>query len=64
MLVSRKKSEPSDAEKAFMGELNVSSEKVAAYGTVIDKIKNKMKYQQVQVSRRNLSINVAKLIRN
>lgn len=50
MLVSRKKCEPSDEEKAFMAELNISSEKVAAYGTVIDKIKNKMKYQQVQVN--------------
>ncbi|KAJ8916052.1 hypothetical protein NQ315_010920, partial [Exocentrus adspersus] len=49
MLVSRKRCEASDAEKAFMKELKVSAEKVAAYGTVIDKIKNKVKYQQVQM---------------
>ncbi|KAJ8951120.1 hypothetical protein NQ318_021564 [Aromia moschata] len=49
LMVSRKKYEPSDAEKAFMDELTVGSEKTAGYGLVIDKIKNKMKYQQIQM---------------
>ncbi|CAG9814830.1 unnamed protein product [Phaedon cochleariae] len=49
MLVSRKKSAPSDAEKAFMAELHTVEEKVVAYGNKIDKIKNKMKYQQIQM---------------
>lgn len=49
-LVSRKKAEPSDAEKKFMDELHVVNEKVTAYGNKMDKLKSKMKYQQIQVT--------------
>ncbi|KAJ8932272.1 hypothetical protein NQ314_014798 [Rhamnusium bicolor] len=49
MLVSRKKGEPSDAEKFFMDELKASAGKVSTYGHVIDKIKSKLKYQQIQM---------------
>lgn len=49
MLVSRKKSAPSEAEKEFLKELNVSSQKIGVYGDKIDKIKSKLKYQQIQV---------------
>ncbi|KAJ8975476.1 hypothetical protein NQ317_019804 [Molorchus minor] len=49
MMVSRKRYEPSDAEKSFMAELKVASEKASGYGIAIDKIKNKTKYQQIQM---------------
>ncbi|CAH1107746.1 unnamed protein product [Psylliodes chrysocephalus] len=49
MLVSRKKSAPSEAEKEFLKELNVSSQKIGVYGDKIDKIKSKLKYQQIQM---------------
>lgn len=49
-LVSRKKAEPSDAEKEFMAELQTANEKCVAYGTRIDKQQSKMKYQELQVA--------------
>lgn len=49
-MVSRKKAEPSDAEKKFMTELQEASEKSVAFGTRMDKLKSKMKYQQIQVN--------------
>ncbi|CAG9861223.1 unnamed protein product [Phyllotreta striolata] len=49
MLVSRKKSAPSEAEKEFVKELNDSSEKIGIFGDKIEKIKNKTKYQQIQM---------------
>ncbi|XP_056634772.1 nuclear pore complex protein Nup88 [Diorhabda sublineata] len=49
MLVSRKKSSPSEAEQAFVKELENYGEKIGLYGDKIDRIKNKMKYQQIQM---------------
>ncbi|KAG5891444.1 hypothetical protein JTB14_019922 [Gonioctena quinquepunctata] len=49
MLVSRKKSTPSDSERVFMDELQLVNERVVVYGNRIDKIKNKMKYQEIQI---------------
>lgn len=49
MLVNRKKVQPSDAENIFIENLQLYSKKVADYGNQMDKLKNKLKYQQVQV---------------
>lgn len=49
MLVSRKKCSPSEAEQAFVKELENYGEKISVYGDRIDRIKNKMKYQQIQM---------------
>lgn len=51
MLVNRKKSEPSDAEKAFVEEMKVYSERVVVFGNQMGKLQSKMKYQQVQVNK-------------
>ncbi|XP_074041909.1 nuclear pore complex protein Nup88 [Leptinotarsa decemlineata] len=49
MLVSRKRSEPSDSERDFLNELQEVNEKILVYRNKIDKIKNKMKYQEIQI---------------
>lgn len=49
MLVARKKSEPSDAELAFIKELQANNEKLMTYQGRIDKIKGKAKYQEIQM---------------
>ncbi|XP_066251754.1 nuclear pore complex protein Nup88 [Euwallacea similis] len=49
MLVARKKPEPSDAEKKFMKDLQGFSEQCATFQNSIEKVKNKIKYQQVQI---------------
>ncbi|CAG9830937.1 unnamed protein product [Diabrotica balteata] len=48
MLVSRRRSSPSAAEQEFIKELDDCSRKIAMYHDRIDKVKNKMKYQQIQ----------------
>ncbi|XP_050302097.1 nuclear pore complex protein Nup88 [Anthonomus grandis grandis] len=50
MLVARKKSEPSDAEKKFMKEMQVYSEKCVSYQLAIDKLKSKHKYQEIKIA--------------
>ncbi|XP_072381629.1 nuclear pore complex protein Nup88 [Diabrotica undecimpunctata] len=49
MLVSRRRSSPSAAEQEFVKELDDCSRKIAMYHDRIDKVKNKMKYQQIQM---------------
>nr|CAH7728380.1 unnamed protein product [Callosobruchus chinensis] len=49
MLVARKRSEPTEAEKIFMKECKEANEKIVQYWDQIEKIKKKMKYQQIQV---------------
>lgn len=50
MLVARKRSVPSDAEKEFMKEVNFANEKIIKYADRIEKLKYKMKYQEIQVN--------------
>nr|CAI5829548.1 unnamed protein product [Callosobruchus analis] len=54
MLVARKRSEPTEAEKIFMKECKEANEKIVQYWEQIDKIKKKMKYQQIQVRQKAL----------
>ncbi|XP_048523110.1 nuclear pore complex protein Nup88, partial [Dendroctonus ponderosae] len=49
MLVSRKRTEPSDAESKFLRDLEEYNNRCASFQTVIDKVKNKTKYQQIQI---------------
>lgn len=49
-LVSRKKTEPSEAEKEFVTYLQVANEKSLGFQFKIDKLRSKMKYQQIQVT--------------
>lgn len=49
MLVARKRSAPSDAEKEFMKEVNDANERITKYADKIEKLKYKMKYQEIQV---------------
>ncbi|KAF7282099.1 hypothetical protein GWI33_003216 [Rhynchophorus ferrugineus] len=62
MIASRKKSEPSDAEKKFMKDLNGISQKCFSYNDSIDKLKSKVKYQQFQIE--NWKSEQAKKIEN
>ncbi|XP_060532815.1 nuclear pore complex protein Nup88 [Cylas formicarius] len=49
MLASRKRDQASDAETKFIADLNAFSEKCADYKVAIDKLRNKSKYQDVQI---------------
>lgn len=50
ILVSQKKSELSEPEKQFLTKLKETQEKLARYSNNITKLRNQMKYQEVQVS--------------
>lgn len=56
MLVSRKRSEPSDAETKFLKDLDEYNNRCTTFQNVIDKVKNKSKYQQVQVRKVDHSV--------
>ncbi|XP_071057131.1 nuclear pore complex protein Nup88 [Onthophagus taurus] len=47
--ISKRKVEPSKAEKSFLGELEGSGEKIVLYGKAIQKLKEKIKYQEIQM---------------
>lgn len=49
VLVSQKKSEPSDAEKAFLDEINKFTQQIENYKRSIDKLKMKANYQKLQM---------------
>ncbi|KAF2878759.1 hypothetical protein ILUMI_27410 [Ignelater luminosus] len=53
ILVSKKKSEPSEAEKNFLKELKRSQNKVNKFESLIHSLKNQMKYQEVQMTNWN-----------
>lgn len=50
ILIAKRKAEPSNAEKEFMKELNEGEGKIETYKKAILKIKNVIKYQELQVS--------------
>lgn len=53
--ISQKKTEPSDAEKKFVVQLNDAKEKVANYQKVIENVKKVQKYNEHHVSNRLLT---------
>ncbi|XP_068901056.1 nucleoporin 88 isoform X2 [Tenebrio molitor] len=50
VLVSQKKSEPSDAEREYLKELEQYMDKIQKYKESIDKLKMKVGYQKIQIA--------------
>ncbi|XP_019869929.2 nuclear pore complex protein Nup88 [Aethina tumida] len=50
LLVARRRNVPSDAEKEFINEINELNLKTNKYYTVIDNLRNKKEYQEMQIS--------------
>lgn len=49
MMISKKQSELSNAEKDYINEINKGEERVSKFGKAITNLKNKIKYQELQV---------------